>query len=124
MAIRTEECKVREIIDTDPDLDILPFITYANTMTDKIATRATDMAITVTAAELLLIETYIAAHFYALKDPQYIEKQTGKARAVFQGQTGMALNSTFWGQMALAMDPTGVLGGNQAYGAWLGTPIT
>ncbi len=125
MAIRTTSQAVRAAIETDSTIDVEPFIRTANALTNKVSSADSDS--TLDAEILFEIETYLAAHFYALRDPQYLEKKTGDASAVFQGRTGMKLDSTLWGQMAIAMDLTGFLasvnvGRRKASLTWLGKP--
>lgn len=123
---RTTEYEVRSVIETDEKISVAQFIKTAGVFTDRVSTKATDMGITVTAAELTAIETYLAAHFYALRDPQYQSKSTGKSQATFQGKTEMGLNLTWWGQQAIALDPTGTLDADsfEAGLTWLGTERT
>ena len=89
---------------------------------DDIVTAASDLGITITAGRLKLIETYLAAHFYALVDLQPVEEQTGRGRIVYEGKTGMYFELTRHGQMALALDPTDTLRSGPHVGVtWAGT---
>ena len=97
----------------------------ASALTNKVS--SADSNGTLDEEILFEIETYLAAHFYALRDPQYMEKKTGDASAVFQGRTGMKLDSTLWGQTAITLDLTGFLasvnrGIHKASITWLGKP--
>jgi hypothetical protein len=107
MAWRTTEEQVREIIDTDVSLSIAPFIDQASALTDKVS--AADTTGELGTDLLLMIEKNLAAHFYAFRDPQYTSKSTGGASGSFQGQTGLGLNATYWGQTAMLLDVTGYL---------------
>lgn len=119
---RTNEDAVRERIDNDPGLPILHHITDASVIVDDIVTTASDLGITITAAKLKLIETYLAAHFYALVDLQPMEEQTGRGRIVYEGKTGKYFELTRHGQMAIAMDPTNTLSSGPHVGVtWAGT---
>jgi len=80
-----------------------------------------------TTALLLEIEKHLAAHFYALRDPQYQQKRTEKASATFQGKTDLGLDLTWWGQMAKTLDVSGCLaqldkGIGTPQLVWLGLP--
>ena len=55
------------------------------------------------------IEAYLAAHFYAHADQLYTSKSTDGASGSFQGQFGMVLMSTQYGQTACLLDETGYL---------------
>ena len=122
---RTTTAAVRLIIPTDADLSLDSFISAATCLVDYVAAQDTDSLVS---TDLLTeIETWLAAHFYAIRDLQYHQKQTEKASAVFQGKTGMSLDATLWGQQAKVLDVSGTLGtlGRQKHVAsmgWLGLP--
>ena len=119
---RTNEDAVRGIIDNDPGLPIQNHIDNANVIVDDIVTAASDQGITITAARLVLIETYLAAHFYALVDLQPMEEQAGRGRIVYEGKTGKYFELTRHGQMAMAIDPTDTLRSGPHVGVtWAGT---
>ena len=126
MAIRVTEEDVRAVIDTDSALSIRPFIVAASSLVDKVATA--DTGALLSTDDLVEVERWLAAHFYAIRDPQYTSKSTGGASASFQGQTGMGLDATYWGQMAKRLDVTGYLANlDQARrptlkAHWLGKP--
>lgn len=123
MAWRVTEEEVRGIVDTDENISIAPFIDGATALTDYVS--AQDSGSVLNAALLKEIERNLAAHFYALKDPQYLEKKTGDASAVFQGETGKGLEYTPWGQTAKDLDVSGTLAtlGQKTVGmSWLGKP--
>lgn len=59
---------------------------------------------------LTVIELLLSAHFCALKDPRARnEAISGEASVKFQGKDGMGLESTHYGQNALALDWSGTL---------------
>ena len=127
MGIRTNDEAVRAVLDTDAAIEVAPFIKTANSLTNYVARR--DAAGLLDAEALRQIETYLAAHFYALKDPQFRSKSTGGASGQFQGQSGMGLDATDWGQQAKLLDYTGTLnslaiGRARVGAAWLGTTYT
>ena len=95
---------VKDVIDADDALWSSVFISTASALVDGIPASAglSDELLTA-------IETYLAAHFYALKDPQYQSKKTDRASATFQGKTGMGLDGTWWGQQAQLLDTSGTL---------------
>jgi hypothetical protein len=125
---RTTPKLVSEIIQVDPSLQIAPFIRSASALVDWLAAEALTLAPPITVAESLLreLETWLAAHLYAHRDQLYTSKSTGGASASFQGQTGMYLESTQYGQTALLLDVTGLLAArnkgivNRVQVAWLG----
>lgn len=101
---RTTDEKVREIIDTDPELSLNLFISTANSLVTWLTGKDTSGLLS--AEALALIETWLAAHFYAHRDQLFQSKSTGGASGSFQGQTQMSLNSTTYGQTAMLLDVT------------------
>jgi hypothetical protein len=126
MAWRVIEREVREVVETSSSQPMAPHIAAANALTDKVS--AEDDNSVLNAALLKQIELYLAAHFYALRDPQYQQETTLRAGARYQGQTGMGLDATWWGQQAKVLDVSGYLAsldsGKRAVAgmAWLGLP--
>lgn len=128
---RTTAAAVQEILgdDYDGSRNLRPFIDTANVMTTRVNTCASDKGITLTTTELELIERWLAAHAYSISDQPYSENYTGKARGVYQGRTGMYLESSKYGQMAVNVDYSGCLAGlaseegsNRVRAVWLGKP--
>ena len=130
MAVRTNSPAVVEILRDHYDglASLTPFIAGASSITDKLATA--DVNAVHSAADLELIERWLAAWSYHAADLMYASKNTGGAGASFQGQTGMHFSNNYYGQMALILDTTGYLaklqkqaeeGPKVAGGAWLGT---
>lgn len=124
MAVRTTDVLVRDVIPTQEGHDLKTYINIASRLVDRVNTKATEHGITVTSDELKDIETYVAAHFYAIKYPKYIEKKVGKSEGTRMGKTGKGLESTLWGQTAITLDPTGLLASSQEKNVglfkWLG----
>lgn len=135
MAIRTDADAVKELMapGNDYSLSRAPsltrFIAMASSVVDRVETCAGGKDITLTDTELEQIECALAAHFFCMSDQTYASRSTGGASGSFHGQTGMYLEGTKYGQMALSLDYSGCLGaiasGNQrktASMAWLGKP--
>lgn len=124
---RTTPEQVKAVIETDPLVDLNQFINTANHLTTIVA--SADTAGILNTDLLVDIETYLAAHFYALRDQQYESKSTGDASAKFQtGKKEKGLLATDWGQQAVALDITGKLhsiaqGVHQVGLTWLGKSI-
>lgn len=104
---RASEPEVRKIISTDTTLDLSPFIDAASGLVDRV--KACDTEGLLSSDQLRRIETWLAAHFYALRDQVYQSKSTQSASATFQGQSGLGLDGTQYGQMAKTLDFTGCL---------------
>lgn len=132
MAVRTTEDDIRDVIDTDPTIDILPFQTRASVIVDRAVAKAAENNVTLSADEQEFMETYVAAHLYALRDPQPMKKRSGKSNVTFWGKSGKGLEMTPWGQTALSMDSSGALatvtgtedGVKIVQAVWLGTDTT
>lgn len=92
---------------TEPSLT--PFITAASLIIDRVATCSTAKGDPHSVAELLVLETWLAAHLYGQADQPYSSRSTSGASGQFQGQTGMSLDSTKYGQTAAGMDHSGCL---------------
>ena len=104
MAARTTEAEVGKIIDLDPDItDLDPFILAANELVTELCEDYYE------AVRLTMIETWLAAHFYAIRDPRATSEGVGPMNTAFQGQTTMALSATTFGQQAMALDTLGKL---------------
>ena len=123
---RVTEPEVAAIIQTDKTLSLAPFIATATALTDHVS--AQDSNSVLTDALLVEIEKYLAAHFYAHRDQQYMEKTTGDARAKFQVAVEVGLASTQWGRTAVDLDVSGTLASlkdqNRASMSWLGKTKT
>jgi len=122
---------VAGILDIDPAIDLVPFIRTASVLVTWLVSVDTKNVLT---SDLLTeIESYLAAHFYSHRDQLLQSKSTGAASGSFQGQTGMVLNSTQYGQTAMMLDVTGNLAKrskeveegtvHSAKLIWMGTPV-
>ena len=121
MAIRTTDAAVAGIIEVDLTIPLTPFIETGSTLVDDIA--AADPS--VSSARLELIERYLSAHFYTLRDPRTTAERAGPVSANYQSSVGSGLKTSHYGQMAITLDPTGTLKnmseGKRAGGiVWLG----
>ena len=107
MANRTTHNKVKEIFDTNIN-DLVPFITAANVMINN-QLSAEITAGDISAATLIEMERWLAAHFACAYDPAVTQEKLGEATVQYQGYYGKGLESTSFGQRALALDSTGKL---------------
>lgn len=112
----------------DGTTSLTPFIDTASAMVDRVETCAIADEADLTAAELELVERWLAAHCYQQFDKGYTSRSTISSSGSFEGQTGMYLESTRYGQMAMSVDPSGCLRAQNAGGrtvasaVWLGKP--
>lgn len=126
---RTDATLIGTIIAVNPDLSLTGPIRAANVLVNNVVTCAAENDTTLTDETLQEMETFLAAHIYAFRDPQYVQKQTEKSSATFQVRVGLRLDSTQWGQMALALDTSGCLskfntGSKTVGGFWAGKPVS
>lgn len=95
--------------DYDGVTDVQQYIDAATLVVDRVVTCAVNKGLPLTAAELEMVERYLAAHFYAMSDQTYASRSTSGASGSFHGQTGMHLEATKYGQNAITIDPSGCL---------------
>jgi hypothetical protein len=111
MAARTTSNSVKALLlrqyDANAAPSLTPFIDTATVLVDRMVAEDADGLLT--AAELELIERYLAAHFYLHSDQALMSKSTGGASGSFQGQTGIGLDGSQYGQTAKRLDVTGYL---------------
>lgn len=112
MAIRTNAGKVGEVIDVDPDVELRIHIESANSIIEYLYANCAAFR-GMTEAAITIVETWLAAHYYAQKDPAYSSKSTGGASGSFQGQVAMYFESTWYGQKAMELDHSGCLAARQ-----------
>lgn len=141
MAVRTTDVKVAAIIEVDTDIPLDPFIAAASAMVDRVSQMANTMIVDgayilstesgdPSLPELLAqIETWLSAHFYAIRDPRKTQEQAGEVSANYQSAVTYNLFLTHYGQMAMTLDFTNTLRAisdgqaNRRVGVtWLGKP--
>jgi hypothetical protein len=128
--IRTTPEAVKGVLLRDYDRrsgpDLAPYITTASVLVDRCEAFAYRKSLTATPADLELVERWLAAHFYCVSDRTYKSKGQQGASGSFDGNTGMDLDATLYGQSARMIDPSGYLGvigkegGVQVGGFWAG----
>jgi hypothetical protein len=125
---RTNLVAVQAVLGNDwnPDYEggatnptIQPYIDTATAMIDTVVIKAanqnytfpgaTPLGDSMTSVNLELMERWLAAHCYMVMQEQYQNRRGEGGGAGFIGKFGEALEQTFYGQMALASDPSGVL---------------
>lgn len=106
---RTTTAAVAGVIEQDTTInsgDLSVFIDAANELVTELCAPATSY----TGYRLELIERWLAAHFYAVRDPRALsEGVKGITTAYMTGRQGMILQSTSYGQQAMALDSNGYL---------------
>lgn len=121
--IRTTPEEVARIIEVDPAIPLEPFILAASVLVDEVEQNSSS---TFDFDRLQLIETWLAAHFYAIRDPRYLSERAGSVGTTIESKVDLNLSVTRYGQMAMVLDTTGTLRrlsevGRRRRGAfWLG----
>lgn len=119
---------VKGILADDYNLttDLQQFIDTADVIIQRVKTCAVQKNITLSVLELEMIERWLACHLYCMSNPQYQSEATGGISVSYTGQTGLHLESTRFGQMAIILDYSGCLNAisqrSFASANWLGTP--
>ncbi len=120
--VRTTQELVAGIIELDPRIsDLSPFITAASLLVDEVDAKS-DLA----SENLQVIETWLAAHFYAIRDPRSLVEKAGSVSQTIESKVDLNLSVTRYGQMAMVLDTSGTLralsnGRVSLKVTWLGT---
>ena len=104
---RTTPALVGGIIEVDVAIDLAPFIDTASALVDDVAAADEDSILTV--ARLELIERWLSAHFYAIRDPRAFREQADRVELTYQSKVDLNLAVTHYGQQAMTLDTTGRL---------------
>lgn len=108
---RTDATKVQDLLggDYESGRSLTRFISWANLVVNKVASCAIAKGDAQADEVLEEMETWLAAHAYQQSDQGYASSSTEGSSASFQGQTGMRIESTKYGQSALGLDFSGCL---------------
>jgi hypothetical protein len=127
MSVRTTAAAVGGIIEVNASISLTPFIEAANALVTEVCTDDD-----YDATRLELIERWLSAHFYAVRDPRVLREAAGSVRAEYKSKVGLGFDVTHYGQMAMRLATAGELsalneqakqGGQLTAGvSWLGTP--
>jgi hypothetical protein len=109
---RTTDVLVKEVIETD-DIEVpslTPFINAAAALVARVCEPEYDLADADDIDLLTQIETWLAAHFYAIRDNRVAVERTGTAiQTQYQYKVGLMLAATMYGQQAMMLDTSGAL---------------
>jgi len=117
---RTDAASVMAIVEVEPSVDLTPFIDAASSLVDRIEGLDPD--------SLRRVETWLAAHFYCIRDPRYLTEKTDTVGGTIESKVGLNLAVTRYGQMAMVLDTTGTLrrlseGRSTPNVYWAGLPL-
>jgi len=102
--MRTTQEKVEAIIDVNEGVDLIPFMAVANELVTECCVDSG-----YTDARLELIETWLSAHLYAIKDMRPSSESIGDVSINYQYKVGLYLEATMYGQQAMILDTFGNL---------------
>lgn len=103
---RTTPTEVKEIFDTDlADSSVSEWIDIASSVVDDVVSNDNSLSDT----RLTQIEKLLAAHYASAQDQRIADTSRETASVSYQGDTGMNLQGTKYGQQAIQLDPTGTL---------------
>lgn len=118
MAVRTTPELVAGIIEVDEEIPLAPFISAASSLVDRVESYAEENDLLKDGPDtddktrlekLQEIETFLAAHFYTLRDPRTVSEGAGSVNATYQSRVDLRLFTSHYGQMACTLDETGIL---------------
>lgn len=103
MAVTPE--MVEEIIQVKSTISLTPFITAAEALSGKVLASVEDYD----ADYIDLINTWLSAHFYAIRDPRKAGENLDFMQYKYKDQfkLGLNLESTMYGQQVLLLDVSG-----------------
>jgi hypothetical protein len=140
MALRTSYAAVAEIVEVDSDVSstLQAFMDTANGLVDRMVSDAKDNKgnafwnDTSDATLLELIERWLAAHFYRVRDPGFRVEISATSQTTIISKIDLGFSLTHEGQQAMMLDVSGWLAdlnrSAQGKGAkldvqWLGTGV-
>lgn len=106
---RTDAASVGLIIEVDDSISLTPFIDTANELVTELCTGSKGPDPAYTDTRLELIERWLAAHFYAIRDMRRASEQADVVQESFQYRVDLGLDATMYGQQAKRLDTNGGL---------------
>ena len=103
---RTTSALVEGIIEVDASISLTPFIAVANALVTQCCT---DLDADYADSTLVLIETWLAAHCYTIRDMRAERERAGTVEEKFQSKVDLGFDSSHYGQMAMRLDNQGGL---------------
>jgi hypothetical protein len=106
---RTTDELVGGVIEVDASIPLLPFITIANELVTECCTGTKGPTPEYEPSRLEIIETWLAAHFYEVRDKRASAERAGSVSQNFDREVALNLNNSQWGQTAMLLDTNGGL---------------
>jgi len=101
MAVRTTSASVSGIIEVDSAISLTPFIEAANAVVTQCCTGLTTAY---TATQLELIERWLSAHFYTVREMRVMSEKAGPVSERVQSKVDLGFDTSHYGQMAMRLD--------------------
>lgn len=98
---RTTSALVAGIIEVSSGISLTPFIDAANALVTQCCT---DLDTDYTAAHLIKIETWLAAHLYTVRDMRAEAEKAGSVSEKFQSKVDLGFATSHYGQQAMLLD--------------------
>ena len=105
MAVRTTAVAINLIIEIDANISLTPFIEAANALVTECCSGSS----TYDATRLELIERWLSAHFYTVRDMRAESEKAGSVAEKKQSKVDLGFNTSHYGQMAMRLDTEGGL---------------
>ena len=104
---RTTEALMEEIIEIRDDVTVDAYIRTASFLVDRACVDSEPYEYT--DEDLQLIETWLAAHFYAIFDPRTTDEKVSTVQEKYQSKVDLGLDVTHYGQQCKILDVNGGL---------------
>ena len=91
-------------MEVDDSISLTPFIAAAEELVTECCVDSD-----YTATRLAMVEAWLAAHFYLIRDQAMASERAGDVGVNYQYQIGLNLQQTKQGQMAMILDTAGNL---------------
>ena len=102
----TTAALVAGIIEVDTSITLTPFISVANEFVTECCASATPAY---SVARLALIETWLAAHIYTVRDMRAEQEKAGDVSEKKQSKVDLGFDTSHYGQTAMRLDTLGGL---------------
>ena len=102
---RTTSTAVEEIIEVDSNISLTPFIEGANALVTECCGDSENY----TATDLELIERWLSAHLYTIRDPRVEVEKAGPVSQKMQSKVDLGFDTSHYGQMAMRLEWEGGL---------------
>ena len=101
---RITDDDVKELVDVDDSISLTPFINASNELVTELCTDSD-----YTDTRLAMIEAWLAAHLYLMRDQIAASEKAGSVSVSYQYKTGFHFQLTKHGQTAMMLDTAGNL---------------